>query len=146
MDIEDDVEDMDLLSSPAPPIKEGPISPPRPIRSQFSFSSINVWDYPNELGFITFLFVYIACHLYGRSRQLEIARSWMGKTLHLWKYNFAHVGDEKGYTLIRDGPKDFIFYASGRIYFENVYGYIKVQYYKRSYYHLNTKFSIYFIY
>lgn len=35
--------------------------------------------------------------------------------MDLFASQFAHVGNDKGHVLVKDGPADFLFYASGRI-------------------------------
>jgi hypothetical protein len=76
------------------------------------------------LGFI--VLVYVLVQLRGSKMNRELARKWMRGTLSLWEKNFAQVGDEMGHKLMKDGPSDYIFYASGRRYVRHVYGFIEV--------------------
>ena len=47
-------------------------------------------------------------------------------TLPSWEPQFAHIGSNEGHKLIRDGPRDYIFYASGRLYVQHVYAFIRL--------------------
>ncbi len=44
----------------------------------------------------------------------------------VWQENFHHIGDDLGHKLVRDGPRDFIIYASGRLHCQKVYGFINL--------------------
>ncbi|KAJ3112104.1 hypothetical protein HDU96_004939 [Phlyctochytrium bullatum] len=128
-DVEDYEEDEDERAAPkkewTPPLAtqntDGSGS-----RQQLNWKNIDPWDFQYEALAVVGLIVYLALHYYGRSINLAVAKGWLQATLPVWDANFAHVGDEKKYTLIRDGPADFLFYASGRLHIQKVVGYIKL--------------------
>ncbi|KAJ3275360.1 hypothetical protein HDV01_000652 [Terramyces sp. JEL0728] len=51
----------------------------------------------------------------------------MNANYDLWAQHFAHVGDNDGHKFVKDGPRDYIMYGSGRIYVEKVYGLIRLE-------------------
>ncbi|KAJ3413044.1 hypothetical protein HDV05_008565 [Chytridiales sp. JEL 0842] len=112
-------------SKTAPPIpvpKYGPfVFPPLP-----KLSEIDIVEYKIEFAFLVSVVVYIAAHFYGRQVNLKIAKGFMQAALPVLQLNFAKVGDEKKHTLMRDGPKDYIFFASGREFVQSLYGYIQL--------------------
>ena len=46
-------------------------------------------------------------------------------TSEIWENNFAHTGGDKA-KLVRDGPRDYIFFASGRAHVLDMYTFIHV--------------------
>ncbi|KAJ3211269.1 hypothetical protein HDU82_006256 [Entophlyctis luteolus] len=91
-----------------------------------AWSLVRVEDFSAELMGLAVLAVAIVLHFIARGKYQAKATAWMQGSVHIWQSNFAQFGDEKNYSLIRDGPYDFIFYASGRRYVKKVYGYIKL--------------------
>ncbi|KAJ3073202.1 Coiled-coil domain-containing protein 47 [Podochytrium sp. JEL0797] len=83
-------------------------------------------DFVYEALALVVLAAVLVLHFYTRRVNQKVATTWMKQSIQLWQNNFAHFGDEKNFSLIRDGPYDFIFYASGRLYVKKVYGYIKL--------------------
>ncbi|KAI9352137.1 hypothetical protein BDR26DRAFT_850404 [Obelidium mucronatum] len=83
-------------------------------------------DYAYEAAALAVLAVVLAVHFYTRTVNQTVATTWMKASVALWQANFAHFGDEKNYSLIRDGPYDFLFYASGREFVKKVHGFIKL--------------------
>ena len=91
-------------------------APPSPVYRQFKAT-----DFIGEFILFLLLTIYILTHWNGDRKNKEYARKWMRATLSIWEDNFTLVGDGQGHKLIRDGTRDYIFYASGRKYVENVY-------------------------
>lgn len=46
--------------------------------------------------------------------------------LRLFVQNFSYIGNGLGYVMARDGPAEFIFYASGRVHCQFVWARIQV--------------------
>ncbi|KAJ3304070.1 Coiled-coil domain-containing protein 47 [Kappamyces sp. JEL0829] len=67
---------------------------------------------------------YVLFYVIGNAKNKELARAWLKDHLPVWKENFSHVGDDSGHKMVRDGPKDYIIYGSGRLYVKNVYGFL----------------------
>jgi hypothetical protein len=44
--------------------------------------------------------------------------------LDTWNDNFSLVGDDRGFKLCEDGPRDYIMYGSGRLHCKYIYGMI----------------------
>ncbi|KAJ3096739.1 hypothetical protein HDU97_005605 [Phlyctochytrium planicorne] len=91
-----------------------------------NWSNLNPMDFVYEGLALVGIAIYLGFHFYGRSINLNIARDWFQSTMPVWDANFSHIGDDKDFKLIRDGPQDFIFYASGRRHVQRVYGFIKL--------------------
>ncbi|KAJ3233725.1 hypothetical protein HDU81_002047 [Chytriomyces hyalinus] len=87
---------------------------------------VKLSDFYYEIAAIIILAVVLAAHHAVRAVNQAVATSWMKDTIAIWQANFAHFGDDKHFSLIRDGPYDFIFYASGRVFVKKVYGFIKL--------------------
>ncbi|KAJ3187584.1 hypothetical protein HK101_009350 [Irineochytrium annulatum] len=126
-----DIDDEDDVDA----VEDVPFSPPQaiklPVQSSSSspmldLSGIDLWDFRYEFLGILGIVGYIILHYYGRAANLKVAKDWLSATMPVFEANFAHLGDEKNFSLIRDGPNDFIFYASGRVHVEKVYGFIKL--------------------
>ncbi|KAI9014936.1 hypothetical protein BC832DRAFT_528230 [Gaertneriomyces semiglobifer] len=86
-----------------------------------------------ELLMFAGIIVYLISHFIAKSKNTAIARSWMRVTLPIWEHNFSHVGDDKGHKLLRDGPRDFLLYASGRVHVTSLYGFL----------HLKARYDVY---
>ncbi|ORY43070.1 DUF1682-domain-containing protein [Rhizoclosmatium globosum] len=91
-----------------------------------AWNLIKLEDFYAEAVAVIGLLLVLAAHFYTRTINQAIATSWLKASVAVWQANFAQFGDEKNYSLIRDGPYDFIFYASGREYVKKVYGFIKL--------------------
>lgn len=95
--------------------------PPPPV-----YRKVKASDFLVEFILFLVLTIYILVHWNGDRKNKENARKWMRATLDIWEDNFTLVGDGQGHKLIRDGTRDYIFYASGRKYVENVYAYLEL--------------------
>lgn len=51
----------------------------------------------------------------------------MNANYDLWAQNFSHVGDNNGHKFVKDGPRDYIMYGSGRVYVEKMYGLVRLE-------------------
>ncbi|KAL2917839.1 Coiled-coil domain-containing protein 47 [Polyrhizophydium stewartii] len=95
-------------------------------RSRLSFADASLSDFWFEAIMIVLAVVYFISYTYGKRANRELARKWMHLTLGSWDAQFAHIGSNEGHKLIRDGPRDYIFYASGRLYVAHVYGNVRL--------------------
>ncbi|TPX70244.1 hypothetical protein SpCBS45565_g01872 [Spizellomyces sp. 'palustris'] len=126
---EDEFEDDDDVVEPRPTPGTrryqtvlGNESPKADGKRSIQWSQLNVWDFQTEALILGGLVLYVISYYYGRRKNNQIARNWMRITLPIWERNFAQVGDEGGHKLIRDGPRDYIFYATGRAHVKHVSG------------------------
>ncbi|KAI8055427.1 hypothetical protein BDF22DRAFT_677091 [Syncephalis plumigaleata] len=72
-------------------------------------------DFYIELILCALLICYVFIYQWGKYTNEQIAKTWIKYHLDLFASHFAHVGNDKGHILVKDGPADFLFYASGRI-------------------------------
>ncbi|KAJ3332279.1 Coiled-coil domain-containing protein 47 [Blyttiomyces sp. JEL0837] len=131
-DIVDEEPDVEDLEEPVwtPPVRsesasKSKLNKNRPLEI-IDLNNLQITDFVLEICMLSGLIAYIGFHFYGRKLNQDVATQWMQSSMHIWEAQFAHVGDEKKYTLVRDGARDFIFYASGREFVDKVYGYIKL--------------------
>ncbi|KAI8918008.1 hypothetical protein BC831DRAFT_516334 [Entophlyctis helioformis] len=96
---------------------------PRPALDLNTLKLIDLWF---EALMVLAMAAYFVLFTFGKRTNRELARHWMRMTLPVWEANFAHVGSNEGHKLIRDGPRDYIFYASGRNYVKHVYGFVRL--------------------
>ncbi|KAJ3094430.1 hypothetical protein HK100_006137 [Physocladia obscura] len=115
---ENDLAGFTLRALPAAKIERG--------LAGIAWSLLRAKDFAGEFVLLAVLTAVIALHFVAKDRYLRKATAWMKASIHVWQLNFSHFGDEKNYSLIRDGPYDFIFYASGRRYLQKVYGFIQL--------------------
>ncbi|KAJ3379861.1 hypothetical protein HDU92_006335 [Lobulomyces angularis] len=80
-------------------------------------------DFFIEGTVVAFLVVYLALYLYGRFVNSVRANAWSDATRSIWEDQFSKVG-VNDQMLLQDSPKDFLFFATGRNYVKDVYGYI----------------------
>ncbi|TPX39334.1 hypothetical protein SeMB42_g06004 [Synchytrium endobioticum] len=117
----------DSDEAPLPSLARGGFPPPIPGIQPFTIA----WQRINPHDFIAEAFLLAGLcamyYLYRRGKHIsnEIAKNWYRCTASVWEKNFAQIGDAKNHKLIRDGPKDFIFYATGRVNVEMVYAFIE---------------------
>ncbi|KAJ2961179.1 hypothetical protein NQZ79_g3455 [Umbelopsis isabellina] len=71
-------------------------------------------DFVFEIGMLGFFLAYFAIWYTGASKNVSVAKKWTGAHLDYLKSQFAHIGDGKGNTLVKDGPSDYVLYTSGR--------------------------------
>ncbi|KAI8893813.1 hypothetical protein BC833DRAFT_624524 [Globomyces pollinis-pini] len=94
----------------------------RPMMDWNTMAWIDLWF---EFIAISSILFYIACYYIGNSKNLRIARYWAQANISVWKENFAHVGNED-HKLVKDGPRDYIYYGSGRIYVQTCYALLRL--------------------
>ena len=101
---------------------------PSLVNKPLEYAPLDLSDFYLEfvLGFV--LVVYLLSHFRGSRVNKELARKWMRVGLPLWEQQFALVGDDAGHKLIKDSPRDYIFYATGRRHVVNVYGFLEVSF------------------
>jgi hypothetical protein len=132
MDDDDDVEDIIADTTASKSSWQPPVAAyiPKASRglfaSRYDLKTISITNLYFEIIFAASIIAYIAGHYYGRQLNLGIAKTWFQAVLPVLQTQFAKVGDEKNFTLIRDGPRDYIFFASGREFVKTLYGYIEV--------------------
>ena len=57
------------------------------------------------------------CNYYSSTQRLKCHQD-------TWKENCSQTGDDKGFKLTEDGPRDYIMFGTGRIHCKTVYGLI----------------------
>jgi hypothetical protein len=92
-----------------------------------NWNTLTIHDFAFEIMIIGLVTVYLAAYYKGKRENEMIARKWLEANKKLYEDEFAQVGDDHGKTLIFDGPKDYIFYATGRDYVQHVYGLISLK-------------------
>ncbi|KAI9093727.1 hypothetical protein DFS34DRAFT_595969 [Phlyctochytrium arcticum] len=90
-------------------------------------------DFTLEIFLVAGTIAYLVSHYVGKGKTNDIARNWIALTLPTWEHNFASVGNAPGHKLTRDGPRDYVFFASGRRHVKSVYGQL----------HLAARYDIY---
>ncbi|KAI9340699.1 hypothetical protein DFJ73DRAFT_797812 [Zopfochytrium polystomum] len=121
-DDDDDVEEADKKPWTPPPSAPATSNTMRSL----TLADITFQEFRYDLLAVSVILVYLAVHLYSRRSNLNVATSWLQRVMPVLNANFAHVGDEKKFNLIRDGPQDYIFFATGRRFVQTMYGYIKL--------------------
>ncbi|RKO94318.1 hypothetical protein BDK51DRAFT_33284, partial [Blyttiomyces helicus] len=128
----EDYEDDDEFDLPAERIvKPGrfqaklddPAAKPLP-RARFDLSHLEWTDFLMEIALVSVIVAYIGSYFLARSKNNDVARMWLRSSLDIWERNFALFGDSEGHKLIRDGPRDYILYGSGRVHVHHVYAYL----------------------
>ncbi|RUS33528.1 hypothetical protein BC938DRAFT_471212 [Jimgerdemannia flammicorona] len=76
---------------------------------------------------IGFFLIYFVRWWTGSSDNEAIAKQWVSSVIGQLREQFSLIGDERGNTLIKDGPADFILYMSGRRHVQYVHGFIKLK-------------------
>lgn len=89
-----------------------------------NWKTVKLTDFWFEAGCIAVLSTYLSFFLVGSKKNKQVARVWLESHLPVWKENFFVVGDENGKALVKDGPRDYIMYGSGRIHCRNAYAMI----------------------
>ncbi|RKP24899.1 hypothetical protein SYNPS1DRAFT_23062, partial [Syncephalis pseudoplumigaleata] len=84
-----------------------PVAPPPP--------PPRLEDFYIELALCGLLICYVFIYQWGKYTNEQLAKTWIKHHLDLFASHFAHVGNDKGHILVKDGPADFLFYASGRV-------------------------------
>ena len=67
-----------------------------------------------ELVVFAVLVFDITYYFVGSTKNKQIARKWIEIHRDIIEPEFAKCGDNEGHLLLKDGPKDYVFYASGR--------------------------------
>ncbi|KAJ3038887.1 Coiled-coil domain-containing protein 47 [Rhizophlyctis rosea] len=80
-------------------------------------------DFKIEISIVGGILLYVLLAVTARNRSKQIALKWYNYTAAIWEKNFALLGNN-GATLSRDGPRDYIFYASGRAHINDLYAFI----------------------
>ncbi|KAJ1548318.1 hypothetical protein HK405_003693, partial [Cladochytrium tenue] len=122
---DDDEDDATTTWTPLQPTAAAASQPNLP-RISASLSDFSLTDFQVDILFVVLIVAYLAIHYFCRRLNEGVAKSWLQSTIATWSAQFAHFGDENKYTLVRDGPDDFIFYASGRRFVEKAFGFIRL--------------------
>ncbi|KAJ3044248.1 hypothetical protein HK097_001548 [Rhizophlyctis rosea] len=119
---EADVEDDDFEPAFAAPRSEPkPTTPPQ--ARGVKWNTLTVDDFHFEIGVVAILGLYGVVALLARQKAGDFAKNWYRITSDIWEQNFAHTGADKA-KLVRDGPRDYIFFASGRAHVLDMYTFI----------------------
>ncbi|KAK9720793.1 hypothetical protein K7432_003896 [Basidiobolus ranarum] len=111
-----DVETKEALSEPAiePPVEVKTL--PKPIQ---------ISDFYVEFVLIAVIGAYLTQYFRGKGVNEKLAKQWLSTYLPLFRENFAHIGNDKGHFLMKDGHADYMFYATGRAHCRYLMGNIK---------------------
>ncbi|KAJ3296185.1 Coiled-coil domain-containing protein 47 [Borealophlyctis nickersoniae] len=118
-DLEDEDEETTTPAKQPPLFNQAPRPPPGQRRldwSKFSWS-----DFQMEFYLLGGLVLVVVLQRAGQNKNAEIAKNWARATLPVWERNFSLIGDS-GHSLIRDGPRDFLIYFSGRVHVKSIHG------------------------
>ncbi|KAJ1343738.1 hypothetical protein BSLG_001719 [Batrachochytrium salamandrivorans] len=100
-----------------------PVIKARPLLDLNNLKPMDLWF---EILMVLVAALYMVLYTYGKRINKELARTWMRGSLQMWQSQFSHVGSNEGHRLIGDGPRDYVFYASGRSFVKHVYGYVRL--------------------
>jgi hypothetical protein len=96
------------------------ILPPR-----YNLKEFNILDFKFEIFMLSFIAIYVARYFFGSKQNKKVARKWLETNVQVFEENFYQVGSDDGFKLVTDGPRDFVFYATGRIHCEKLYAQIR---------------------
>eukprot|EP00842_Homolaphlyctis_polyrhiza_P004823 jgi/Hompol1/5341/HPOL_001236-RA len=121
-----DLDDIDEIQyTPETVVRESvPVTPAPRMQTAMNWKTLSMAELWVEMLMLLIFAIYLAAFVYGKRINRELARKWIRLTIDTWEAHFAHIGSNEGHKLIRDGPQDYIFYASGREYVKHVYGYL----------------------
>lgn len=83
-------------------------------------------DFTLELSLASAFLIYLMVFYQGSRKNKDLARTWLRSTLGIWTLQFAQIGDGQGHKLVKDGPRDYVLYATGRKYVAHAYGFLHV--------------------
>ncbi|KAF0427881.1 DUF1682-domain-containing protein [Gigaspora margarita] len=115
-EIDDWDDEVEITETPIKPVFEPPkeeIHEPKPLDVKV-YPKLVLSDFYREMAMIVMIVVYLIVYFIGKRANEAIAVKWMEKHIALLKENFSLVGNDKGSSLIQDGPADYLFYLSGR--------------------------------
>ena len=84
------------------------------------WNSVKLQDFWFEAIAIAILTTYMVIFLTGSSTNKQIARKWLQYNQKTWSDNFAQIG-HNDHKLIQDGPREYVFYATGRDFVDHCY-------------------------
>lgn len=85
-----------------------------------------IHEFLPEAFLLLFIAFYYGVYSIGSSNNEERAKIWLKASLEFFTQQFSRLGDERGFFLMKNGADDFIFYASGRLNCNFVYGHIQL--------------------
>ncbi|ORX93092.1 DUF1682-domain-containing protein [Basidiobolus meristosporus CBS 931.73] len=97
-----------------------------PVVSKALPKPLQLSDFYVEFIFITGIAGYFLQYFRGKTTNEQLAKKWLDTYLPIFRENFAHLGNEKGHFLMKDGPADYMFYATGRAHCRYVMGTMKL--------------------
>ncbi|KAI9025422.1 hypothetical protein DFJ74DRAFT_664289 [Hyaloraphidium curvatum] len=122
---EEDDEDAPAKEAPKP--RESPRAAPRRTQTWGEYLSAVPWSRFRLDGlFLLLIVAYYAVSYLGARRNDEIAKRWYKATAAAWEAQFAQLGNGEGHKLMRDGPSNTMFYATGRDAVRRMYGFFKL--------------------
>jgi hypothetical protein len=92
----------------------------------YNWRTMTVSDFAFEIMVVSLIILYLVVYFRGKAENERIARKWIAANATSFENECAVVGD-KGKKLIVDGPRDYIFYASGREYIQHMYGFLALK-------------------
>ncbi|KAI8799832.1 hypothetical protein BJ742DRAFT_686727, partial [Cladochytrium replicatum] len=84
-----------------------------------------VTDFLSEIGLALALVVYMIYYYLNSEANVPLVKAWYDNTDQIWSSNFAAMGNPDA-KVIKDSPRDYVFYATGRMYVKYLYGYLRV--------------------
>ena len=112
--------------SPATSEKNPPLFSTPPAQP-LAYRPFSISDFTLELSLASAFIIYLMVFYQGSRKNKDLARTWLRSTLGIWTLQFAQLGDGQGHKLIKDGPRDYVLYATGRKYVSHVYGFLHVR-------------------
>ncbi|KAJ3010362.1 hypothetical protein HKX48_007447 [Thoreauomyces humboldtii] len=89
---------------------------------RYYWSDVTLADVKYEAIIMSALLTYVIAFFIVRTMNNRISRSWLTATKGVWDRNFSKVMDD----YVGEGPRSYVFYATGRQYVQNVYGRLRL--------------------
>ncbi|KAI8827097.1 uncharacterized protein EV422DRAFT_563175 [Fimicolochytrium jonesii] len=110
-------EEASQLKAPRPRSSAGG----EPSARQYSLGDVELRHIYREAIILGALLAYLISWLINRQKYKRIADEWFNITKDTWIRNFSLVGTTYSPGLIRQGPRDYLLYLSGRAHVRSVY-------------------------
>jgi hypothetical protein len=116
----------ELVDNDIEDVIDEPIQKFIPQAPLLNWKTVTINDFAFEIMVIALLVLYLVVYYKGKSQNEQIARKWVQANSSSFEKEFAEIGS-KGKKLIYDGPKDYIFYATGREHVQFLYGFLTLK-------------------
>ncbi|KAI8812250.1 hypothetical protein BJ742DRAFT_735926 [Cladochytrium replicatum] len=98
--------------------------PPAKVIPRVATRPARVTDFLSEIGLALALVVYMIYYYLNSEANVPLVKAWYDNTDQIWSSNFAAMGNPDA-KVIKDSPRDYVFYATGRMYVKYLYGYLR---------------------